>query len=162
MCGSEADTSVIRRNGAPLGKTSGGGEVDAAAAVAKFMGNGATAAARFRRNILGSRLDSKRRALLDGLSELLGGGSGSGGKATEAAGTKTPKGTVEDGVAKSAGKGAESGLPTVGADGVINMVMHQVSHHELRYTSLPHSLNLSTLCSYYLYRVPLGLTQIVV
>lgn len=124
LCGSEADTSVIRRNGPPLGKTSGGGEVDAAAAVAKFMGNGANAAARFKRNLLGNRFDVKRRGLLDGLDNLLGGG---GGKAAEATGKKTPKGTVEDGVAKSAGTGAKSGLPTVGDDGVINMVMHQVS-----------------------------------
>lgn len=160
LCGSEADTSVMRRNGAPLGKTSGGGEVDAAAAVAKFMGNGATAAARFKRNILGSRFDNKPRALFDGLNDLLGGGGGSGGKATEAAGTKTPKGTVEDGVAKSAGKGADSGLPTVGADGVINMVMHQVSHHELQRTSLPHSLHPSTPYSHYPCRVHLTLTQL--
>lgn len=130
LCGAEADTSVIRRNGSPLGKTSGGGEVDAAMAVANFMGNGANAAARFKRNLLGSRFDNKRRGLLDGLNGLLGGGGGggSGGKASEAVGTKTPKGTVEDGVAKAAGKGAMSGLPTVGADGVLNMVMHQVSH----------------------------------
>jgi len=92
------------------------------------MGNGATAAARFKRNLLGSRFDHTRRGLLDGLDKVLGGAGGGGGsKAAEATGTKTPKGTVEDGVAKAAGSGAKSGLPTVGADGVINMVMHQVS-----------------------------------
>ena len=95
--------------------------MDATAAVAKFMGNGANAAARL------------RRGLLDKLTGALGGGSGGGaaggaaGGATTAVGTKTPKGTVENAVAQSAGTGATSGLPTVGADGVINMNMHQVS-----------------------------------
>lgn len=95
--------------------------MDATAAVAKFMGNGAAAAARL------------RRGLFDKLTGALGGGSGAGigggaaGGATTAVGTKTPKGTVENGVAQSAGTGATSGLPTVGADGVISMTMHQVS-----------------------------------
>ena len=116
-----------------MGKTSGGGQIDAEAAVATFMGNGATAAGRLKRGLLGDASGLKPRALFD---NFLGGGKGGagggnagagGGQATDAVGTKTPKGTVEDGVANSAGAGATSGLPTVGADGVIDMTMHQVS-----------------------------------
>ena len=131
-CGSEADTSVIRKNGSPLGKTSGGGQVDAESAVAKFMGNGATAAKRLRRGLLDNLLNKRADGLLGKLGDALGGGKGGSGDSSggaSASGTKTAKGTVEDGVAKAAGSGATSGLPTVGADGVINMVMHQVRFH---------------------------------
>ena len=62
-----------------------------------------------------------KRSLLD---KLLGGGSGA--SAISGAGTKTAKGAVENGVAAGAGTGATSGLPTVGDDGTINMVYHQV------------------------------------
>ncbi len=130
-CGAEADTSVIRKNGSPLGKTSGGGTVDAEAAVAKFMGT--AAASRVKRHLLGPNPRVKRTPA-KGLGGLLGGGfggtGGAAGGATDAAGTKTPKGTVEAGVAAAAGSGATLGLPTVGADGVISMTMHQVSDPE--------------------------------
>src|SRR5882757_2893216 len=124
-CGAEADTSIIRKNGSPLGKTPSGGTVDAEAAVAKFMSNGATAAARLKRGLL----DKLTGGALGGKSDA-GGGDATGdaaGAATDAVGTKTPKGTTEDGVANAAGSGATSGLPTVGADGVISMTFHQLS-----------------------------------
>ena len=98
--------------------------------MAKFIGSGATAAARLKRGLLGTKAGLKPRALRDKLGGRLGGGAGGNGKATDAVGTKTPKGTVEDGVAQSAGTGATSGLPTVGADGVISMNLHQVGLHE--------------------------------
>jgi len=49
-----------------------------------------------------------------------GGGSGS-------AGTKTPAGTTETGVAASAGVGATKGLPTCSDDGTLTMNFHQVN-----------------------------------
>jgi hypothetical protein len=44
-----------------------------------------------------------------------------------AAGTKTPKGTSETGVAAAAGQGASQGLPTTADDGTITMTFHQVN-----------------------------------
>jgi hypothetical protein len=123
-CGSEADTSIIRRGGAPLGRTQGGGTVDAEAAVAKFMG---TTPNKSKRWVPNPRAGLSARALGDALSGLFGGGGAGGSSGTNAVGVKTPKGTVEDAVASSAGTGADTGLPTVGADGVISMNMHQVS-----------------------------------
>jgi hypothetical protein len=123
-CGSEADTSIIRQNGSPLGKTNGGGQVDAAAAVAKFMGTGATS--RVKRHLLPSKRAHKRSPA-NGLAGLLGGGgAGKSSGATNAVGVKTPQGTVEDQVESTAGSGADTGLPTVGSDGIISMTMHQV------------------------------------
>jgi hypothetical protein len=88
---------------------------------------GTAAASRIKRRLLGPRTAIKPRVLGDKLDGLLDGGKGGASGATDAVGTKTPKGTVEDGVESSAGTGATSGLPTVGADGVISMTMHQVS-----------------------------------
>jgi hypothetical protein len=91
-----------------LGRTSTG-PVDADAAVSSFMtGNGAT----------------KRSPQL---AALLGGkGAGKGAGATSA-GQKTAKGTTEQGVAKAAGAGASSGLPTCSDKGEITMTFHQVN-----------------------------------
>src|ERR1700754_4583038 len=108
-CGSEADTSIIRKNGSPLGKTNGGGQVDAEAAVATFMGT--AGASRIKRHLLTRTPVNNPRGLADRLGEFLGGGKGnaaSGGASTDAVGTKTPKGTVEDGVAAAAGSGANT------------------------------------------------------
>ena len=118
---------MIRNNG--LGRTSGGGPVNAAAAVANFMGTGA-AAKKVRRGRITKKSVKKPRQLLNRLGGLLGGaggGAGRGAAGGTAVGTPTPPGTVEEGVASSAGEGASTGLPTVGADGVISMTMHQVS-----------------------------------
>jgi Egh16-like virulence factor len=54
------------------------------------------------------------------LSNLAGGGAAGGG-------TKTPKGTVEAGVAAAAGAGASSGLPTCSDTGAVKMTFHQVN-----------------------------------
>jgi hypothetical protein len=69
-------------------------------------------------------------ALLRGLLDALTGGAGGAGGAAggaAAAGTKTPKGTTEKGVAAAAGTGATSGLPTTADDGTITMTFHQVN-----------------------------------
>jgi len=111
-CGSEADTSIIRERemggkASALGRTQGGGPVDAAAAVSTFMGGAAPA--------------TKRQ-----LAALLGGGAGKQGGGA-GAGTKTAKGTTEQGVSKAAGSGASSGMPTTADDGSITMTFHQVN-----------------------------------
>ncbi|OCK91956.1 uncharacterized protein K441DRAFT_706988 [Cenococcum geophilum 1.58] len=106
-CGSEADTSIIRSKElgtnkvTALGRTNGGGPVDAAKAITAFMGGSGNATA------------NKERG-------AAAGGATSGG-------TKTPKGTTEDGVAKTAGIGAIFGLPTCADDGTITMTFRQVN-----------------------------------
>ncbi|KAF2689154.1 hypothetical protein K458DRAFT_291274 [Lentithecium fluviatile CBS 122367] len=117
-CGSEADTSIIRDRemggkASALGRTQGGGPVDAASAIATFMGTGGAAAG----------TAATKRQLLAGLL----GGKGKGGGANAAAGTKTAQGTTEGGVAAAAGAGATSGLPTTADDGTITMTFHQVN-----------------------------------
>ena len=62
----------------------------------------------------------------DGADGANGANGANGGSGDNASGTKTPKGTTEDGVSKAAGTGATSGLPTVDTDGLINMNFHQV------------------------------------
>ncbi|KAF2798220.1 hypothetical protein K505DRAFT_268186 [Melanomma pulvis-pyrius CBS 109.77] len=119
-CGSEADTSIIRAKevggkASPLGRTQGGGAVDAGAAIATFMGTGAAGA-------------TAKRQLLAGLLGGKGKGkAGAAGGAAAGAGTKTAKGTTEQGVAAAAGSGASSGLPTTADDGTITMTFHQVN-----------------------------------
>lgn len=124
-CGSEADTSIIRTKemggkASALGRTNGGGPVDAAKAISSFMGAGAGASTG------ATTAATQKRQLLGG---LLGGGKGKGGAAGGAtsAGTKTAAGTTEQGVAKAAGAGAASGLPTTADDGSITMTFHQVN-----------------------------------
>ncbi|ORY13213.1 hypothetical protein BCR34DRAFT_481459 [Clohesyomyces aquaticus] len=125
-CGSEADTSIIRQReissgkASPLGRTQGGGPVDAAAAISMFM-TGAGAA----------KPAAGARGLLDALTGGAGGAKAGGAKAAGAgatgAGAKTAKGTAETGVSKAAGTGATSGLPTTADDGTITMTFHQVN-----------------------------------
>ncbi|KAJ4987638.1 hypothetical protein SVAN01_06805 [Stagonosporopsis vannaccii] len=134
LSGSEADTSIIRAKemggkASALGRTQGGGPVDAAAAIATFMGGaggagGAAAggAAAGGAATSGAAAGNNKRGLLDALT---GGAGGAGGAA--AAGTKTPKGTSEAGVAAAAGQGASQGLPTTADDGTITMTFHQVN-----------------------------------
>ncbi|KAF1359746.1 hypothetical protein EJ07DRAFT_178207 [Lizonia empirigonia] len=102
--GSEADTSIIRAKemggkASALGRTQGGGPVDAAAAISNFMGTGAAGGA--------APATNNKRGLLDALTD--------------------PKGTAEKGVAAAAGQGASSGLPTTADDGTITMTFHQVN-----------------------------------
>lgn len=124
--GSEADTSIIRAKemggkASALGRTQGGGPVDAASAISTFMGTGAAGGAAAAANT--------RRGLLDALTGGAGAKGAAGGAAggAAAAGTKTPKGTTEKGVAAAAGSGASSGLPTTADDGTVTMTFHQVN-----------------------------------
>ncbi|GME48013.1 hypothetical protein GTA08_BOTSDO01572 [Neofusicoccum parvum] len=128
--GAEADTSIIRDRelgggkASALGRTQGGGPVDAASAVAMFM-NGAGAAGS---TAAGGAAAGKRGLL----GNLLGGGAGAGGAggaggAADAQGQKTQSGAAEAGVSKAAGTGASSGLPTCSDDGTISVTYHQVN-----------------------------------
>lgn len=126
LSGSEADTSIIRTKemggkASALGRTQGGGPVDAAAAISTFMGGAGGAAT-------GAAAGTKR-GLLDALTGGAGGAgaAAAGGAAGGAAGAKTAKGTKEAGVAAAAGAGAASGLPTTSADGTVTMTFHQVN-----------------------------------
>ncbi|KAF2014973.1 hypothetical protein BU24DRAFT_225906 [Aaosphaeria arxii CBS 175.79] len=144
-CGSEADTSIIRERemggkASALGRTQGGGAVDAASAIASFMGTGngngngkATGNANGNANTAGTgkkannnanNANNNKRQLLAG---LLGGGKKGNGNGGASDGSKTSKGTSEQGVAAAAGTGASSGLPTTSDDGTITMTYHQVN-----------------------------------
>jgi hypothetical protein len=116
LCGSEADTSIIRarelgtKKASALGRTSTG-PVDAAAAIANFMtGTSATSST-------GSTTSSSQSSANQKPNTLL----------PRAGGSKTPKGTSETGVSAAAGAGATSGLPTTSDDGVVTMTYHQVN-----------------------------------
>lgn len=117
-CGSEADTSIIRNKelgtskASALGRTNGGGPVDAAKMVAMFMdgagGNSSsTKAAR--------ALHAENKARYAKLAIRASNG-----------GTKTPKGTSETGV-KAATGAASDGMPTTADDGTLTMTFHQVN-----------------------------------
>jgi hypothetical protein len=111
-----------------LGRTQGGGAVDAAAAIAKFMGGAGAATGATGASAATAKAPKKATAAARGLLDALTGGAGAkaaGGASS--AGTKTPKGTTESGVAASAGSGASSGLPTTSTDGTITMTFHQVN-----------------------------------
>lgn len=117
-CGSEDDTGIIRdrelgtNRASALGRTVGGGPVDAAAMMATFMdgASGNSTAARAARDIHAAYLAA--RAVLPRQKNQ---------------GTKTPKGTKEASVAAAAGVAASDGLPTCSDDGTVNMVFHQVN-----------------------------------
>lgn len=117
-CGSEADTSIIRdkelgtSKATALGRTNGGGPVDAAKMVSLFMdGAGAnTSAVVAAREIHEAAL--ARRANLPRAAN---------------GGTKTPKGTTETAVKASTGMAASAGLPTTQDDGTLQMTFHQVN-----------------------------------
>lgn len=121
-CGAEADTSIIRKNelgtnrATALGRTNGGGPVDAATMISLFMGGDANSTA-----AINAREAHEGSLLLRSLAAraLFSSGGGSG--------TKTPEGTVETGVAAAAGQGATSGLPTTADDGTLTMTFHQVN-----------------------------------
>lgn len=117
-CGSEADTSIIRdkelgtSKATALGRTNGGGPVDASKMVALFMdGAGAnTSAVVAAREIHEAAL--ARRANLPRAAN---------------GGTKTPKGTQETAVKAATGMAAAQGLPTTQDDGTLQMTFHQVN-----------------------------------
>lgn len=117
-CGSEADTSIIRSRelgtskASALGRTNGGGPVDAAKMVALFMDGASanTTAVRLARDAHAANL-----ALRSSLISRAG------------AGQKTPKGTKEAAVKAATGAAASSGLPTTADDGTLTMTFHQVN-----------------------------------
>ncbi|KAH8671231.1 Gas2, regulated by Bmp1 MAP kinase cascade [Xylariales sp. PMI_506] len=117
-CGAEADTSIIRSaelgstKATALGRTVGGGPVDAAKMMAVFM-NGAganTTAAAAARDV-----HEQMKARYASLAVRAASG-----------GTKTPAGTSETGV-KAATGAAANGLPTTADDGTLTMTFHQVN-----------------------------------
>ncbi|KAH8893196.1 hypothetical protein GQ53DRAFT_763537 [Thozetella sp. PMI_491] len=115
-CGSEADTSIIRQNeigtskASALGRTQGGGPVDAAKMMAVFMdsANANTTAVKMAREAHEANLAARALAV------------------RQNGGTKTPKGTKEAAV-KAATGAAANGLPTTADDGTVKMVFHQVN-----------------------------------
>lgn len=64
-CGAEADTSIIRQRelgsnkASALGRTNGGGPVDAAAAISMFMSGGSSQSTAGKRGLLGDLLGGK-------------------------------------------------------------------------------------------------------
>lgn len=145
-CGSQADTAIIRdrditAGGSPLGKTQGGGPVDAAAMIAVFMGS-ADAAARPQNSaasgvgveddIAGAKAGAAttKTARQNKLGGLLGGLLGGGGAA--AAGGATAQGVKSTGgpetmVKATAGAGASGGLPTANDDGTVDLTFRQIN-----------------------------------
>jgi len=124
LCGAEADTSIIRQRelgtskASALGRTQGGGPVDAAQMVSLFMdGAGGNSS-----DVKEARaLHLAARAARVALAPRARGGAGGGG------GSKTPKGTVETGVKAATGAAASEGLPTTDDSGTITMTFHQVN-----------------------------------
>ena len=118
LCGSEADTAIIRdrelgtSKASALGRTQGGGPIDAAKMMAVFMdgANANSTAAKEARAIHEANVAA--RALV---ARQNGGG------------TKTPKGTKEASVKAATGAAASGELPTTSSDGTIKMVFHQVN-----------------------------------
>ncbi|KAK2019166.1 hypothetical protein LZ32DRAFT_222453 [Colletotrichum eremochloae] len=117
-CGSEADTSIIRdrelgtNRASALGRTQGGGPVDAAAMVQTFM-NGAG----------GNTTEVKKaRAIHEEMMSRRSIAARQNGK-----GSKTPKGTVETGVKAATGMASSGGMPTTADDGTLKMTFHQVN-----------------------------------
>lgn len=117
-CGSEADTSIIRTKeigtskASALGRTNGGGPVDAAKMVTLFMDGASanTSAVKAARAI-----HEEAMAKRANLPRAANGG------------TKTPKGTSETAVKAATGMAASAGLPTTQDDGTIAMTFHQVN-----------------------------------
>lgn len=117
-CGSEADTSIIRdkelgtSKATALGRTNGGGPVDAAKMVSLFMDGASanTSAVVAAREIHEAAL--ARRANLPRAAN---------------GGTKTPQGTQETAVKAATGMAASQGLPTTQDDGTLQMTFHQVN-----------------------------------
>lgn len=117
-CGAEADTSIVRNKelgtskASALGRTQGGGPVDAQKMVSTFMdaASGNTSEVIAAREIHYAAM--ARRA---NLPRAAGGGQ------------KTPKGTAETGVKAATGMASAQGMPTTSDDGTITMTFHQVN-----------------------------------
>ncbi|KAL2153740.1 hypothetical protein VTH82DRAFT_4895 [Thermothelomyces myriococcoides] len=151
-CGSQADTAIIRDReissgrAGPLGRTQGGGPVNASTMVAVFMGapgapappnitdpEAASVGVEDDLSGLPGRGGSRNaaRGLLDGIlggfDGLLGGGRGGNNGGGNGDGGQAPAAKTESNVAAMAGQGATSGLPTCSDDGIITMVFHQIN-----------------------------------
>ncbi|KAK1980744.1 hypothetical protein LZ30DRAFT_594168 [Colletotrichum cereale] len=117
-CGSEADTSIIRDRelgtdkASALGRTQGGGPVDAGAMMKTFM-NGAAG---------NTTAVKQARAIHEEMMARRSIAARQSGK-----GTKTPKGTVETGVRAATGMAASAGMPTTADDGTLKMTFHQIN-----------------------------------
>lgn len=109
-----------------LGRTNGFGPVDAEKAISTFLGGSSTSSST-NAGTSSAPTASQNNKRAGGLAALLGGGKGQQAQGATSQGTKTPKGTTENGVAKAAGTGAQSGLPTCADDGTITMTFHQVN-----------------------------------
>jgi len=124
LCGSETDTSIIRKNelggskASALGRTKNG-PVDADKAISVFMG-GAEAP-----KVKARQLDEILNGLTGGAGKKGADGAAAGGNA--ATGQKTQSGAMENGVSRAAGQGASKGLPTTSDSGEITMTFHQVN-----------------------------------
>ena len=100
-CGSQVDTAIIRSKelgtakASALGRTNGGGPIDAGAAIANFMGGDANSTQAKQAREIHFAMMERRQLNLGGLQ-------GGGGK-------PTAKGTKETGVAAAAGAGASDG-----------------------------------------------------
>jgi len=122
LCGSEQDTSVIRKaelgggKASALGRTKNG-PVDADKAIAVFMGSANAPTKR--------QLDEILNGLTGGAGANKGGAAANAG--ADAKGQKTASGAMEQGVSRAAGQGASSGLPTTSDSGEISMTFHQVN-----------------------------------
>jgi hypothetical protein len=122
-CGSEADTSIIRSRelgtskASALGRTNGGGPVDAAQMLSVFMdgAGGNSSSVKLAREAHAANLALRDASAA--LSRRAGGGGGS----------KTPKGTKEASVKAATGAAASAGLPTTSDDGTLKMTFHQVN-----------------------------------
>jgi len=116
-CGSEADTSIIRTKeigtskATALGRTNGGGPVDASKMISAFMGGNANST-----EAVAAREIHAANVMRRSLGERAANG-----------GTKTPAGTTETGVKAATGAGASSGMPTCADDGTVKMTFHQVN-----------------------------------
>ncbi|RCI12503.1 hypothetical protein L249_0600 [Ophiocordyceps polyrhachis-furcata BCC 54312] len=144
-CGSQADTTILRDREMkqnPLGRTQGNGPVSAQNAIENFMGKGKSTLTNQNskgvgqeddlsqlQNVKEKRLAQRTifmRGLLGGLLDGLTGGGGGGGGGAKAQGKKSNFAS-ETSVADTAGKGAESGLPTVNEQNEVEVVYRQIN-----------------------------------
>ncbi|PHH79181.1 hypothetical protein CDD80_5455 [Ophiocordyceps camponoti-rufipedis] len=147
-CGSQADTTILRdreMKQMPLGKTQGNGKVDAASAIANFMGMSKSAQSNKGSKGVGQEDDIKGlnqakqkrlaerdlfiRGLVGNLINSLGGG---GAGATGGKGEATAKGqknvfAAESAVSDSMGIGADKGLPDTDNQGNFNVIYRQIN-----------------------------------
>jgi hypothetical protein len=94
-----------------LGRTEGGGPVDASKMISMFMGGNANSTAAVAARAVHAEMLALRSL----------------GKRAASGGVSTPKGTKETAVAAAEGMGATSGLPTTADDGTLQMTFHQVN-----------------------------------